>query len=377
MFKMIAFDMDGTIADTIPLCVEAFCRSVSPYVGHELSEQEIVETFGLNEIGMIKALVSENWEAALQDFYCAYMLLHRQITKPFPGILELLTVLKSQNIILALVTGKGEKSCRISLKELGLEHMFDAICYGSEKAPNKKENIEGLLKEYSISRNQFCYVGDAVSDIRACGKVGVTCFSAAWQDSSDIALLEKENPGRVCSRVEQLYQLMGGEDFLYYHEITEEEKEEISTWRYDGQYSIYNLPSYEAMKQKNCGLANPGNHFFSFYQHQCLVGYVNLCPEEERVFFGIGVKPECCGQGYGQKMTVLASILSEALFPGKPMYLDVRTWNWRAIQCYKKVGFVVQGQEFSQTTGAGEGRFYRMVKKADTAIDNTENPILQ
>lgn len=76
MFKMIAFDMDGTIADTIPLCVEAFRRSVSPYVGHELSEQEIVETFGLNEIGMIKVLVSENWEAALQDFYCAYTLLH-------------------------------------------------------------------------------------------------------------------------------------------------------------------------------------------------------------------------------------------------------------------------------------------------------------
>ena len=117
-------------------------------------------------------------------------------------------MLKSQNIILALVTGKGEKSCRIALKELGLEHMFDAICYGSEKTPNKKENIEGLLKEYSISRNQFCYVGDAVSDIRACGKAGVTCFSAAWQDSSDIALLEKENPGRVCSSVENLCQFI-------------------------------------------------------------------------------------------------------------------------------------------------------------------------
>ena len=234
-----------------------------------------------------------------------------------------------------------------------------------------------MLKEYPISRNQFCYVGDAVSDIRACGKAGVTCFSAAWQDSSDIALLEKENPGRVCSSVEKLCQFIMRDNFLHYHEITEEEKEEISRWRYDGEYAIYNLPSYEEMKQQNCGLANPKNHFFSFYEKQCLVGYVNLCPEGKEVFFGIGVKPECCGQGYGQKMTVLASILSEALFPGKPMYLEVRTWNRRAIQCYKKVGFVVQGQEFSQTTGAGEGRFYRMVKKADTAIDNTENPILQ
>ena len=67
MFKMVAFDMDGTIADTIPLCVEAFRKSVSPYAGHELSEQEIVQTFGLNEIGMIKAFVPQKWEVDLQD----------------------------------------------------------------------------------------------------------------------------------------------------------------------------------------------------------------------------------------------------------------------------------------------------------------------
>lgn len=206
MFKMIAFDMDGTIADTISMCVEAFRKSVSPYVGHELSEQEIVQTFGLNEIGMIKALVPQGWEAALQDFYCEYTLLHRKVTKPFPGIWEFLTWLKTQNILLALVTGKGKKSCQISLTELGLEHMFDVICYGSEKAPNKRENIEFLLKKYDVSRDQVCYVGDAVSDIRACREVGITCFSAAWQDSSDVVLLEKENPGRVCSSVENLYQ---------------------------------------------------------------------------------------------------------------------------------------------------------------------------
>ena len=88
------------------------------------------------------------------------------------------------------------------------------------------------------------------SDIRACREAGVTCFSAAWQDSSDIALLEKENPGRVCCNVENLCQFLGRDNFLHYHEITEEEKEEISRWRYDGEYAIYNLPSYEEMKQQ-------------------------------------------------------------------------------------------------------------------------------
>ena len=86
--------------------------------------------------------------------------------------------------------------------------MFDAICYGSEKAPNKRENIDFLLKKYDVSRDQVCYVGDAVSDIKVCQEAGVTCFSAAWQKCSDTALLEKENPGRVCSSVENLCQFL-------------------------------------------------------------------------------------------------------------------------------------------------------------------------
>lgn len=54
MYKLIGFDLDGTLADTIPMCIKAFRNSVSPYTGHILNDEEIVKTFGLNEIGMIK-----------------------------------------------------------------------------------------------------------------------------------------------------------------------------------------------------------------------------------------------------------------------------------------------------------------------------------
>lgn len=208
MMKIIAFDFDGTIADTIPICIKAFCESVSPYTDHELTEKEVVQTFGLNEIGMVKAVIENNWEQALCDFYEKYKVMHHTITEPFPGIRSLLSWLRENKIPTMLITGKGETSCTISLKELNLENTFDEILCGSEKAPNKAENIKYLLDKYSVSQDNFYYIGDTKKDVLACQEAGVTCLSAAWQDSSRNDVLEKENPGLVFYSVSQLHQYL-------------------------------------------------------------------------------------------------------------------------------------------------------------------------
>ena len=51
--KLVTFDLDGTIADTLPLCIKAFRMAVQPYILQTLSEDDIIKTFGLNEEGMI------------------------------------------------------------------------------------------------------------------------------------------------------------------------------------------------------------------------------------------------------------------------------------------------------------------------------------
>jgi len=118
---------------------------------------------------------------------------------------------------------------------------------------------------------------------------------------------------------------------LEYHKMTEEEKYCIARWKYPGEYAIYNSLSYEEQKKRGFGFANPENHLYSFYDRKDLVGFINLNGEDPEVFFGIGVNPDCCGKGYGQQMTRTAWEISQTLFPGKPMYLEVRTWNKRAV----------------------------------------------
>lgn len=150
---------------------------------------------------------------------------------------------------------------------------------------------------------------------------------------------------------------------LEYHKMTEEEKYCIARWKYPGEYAIYNSLSYEEQKKRGFGFANPENHLYSFYDGKELVGFINLNGEDPEVFFGIGVNPDCCGKGYGQQMTRMAWEISQTLFPGKPMYLEVRTWNKRAVRCYEKAGFHVVGEPIKQTTSIGDGMFYHMVRQ--------------
>ena len=67
--KLVAFDLDGTIADTLPLCIKACRMAVQPYLSDILSDDEIIRTFGLNEEGMIRKVVKDGcYEQACETF---------------------------------------------------------------------------------------------------------------------------------------------------------------------------------------------------------------------------------------------------------------------------------------------------------------------
>lgn len=204
MIKMVAFDFDGTIADTIPICIESLKQALSPYAEYKLTSQMVIQTFGLNETGMVKALIKDKWELALEDFYLYYEKMHTSCRTPFPQICELITYLKGKNIIVPLITGKGQKSCTISLQKLDLENCFSDIMVGDETHHNKAESMLALLEKYEIKKNEFYYIGDAPSDIMACREVGVPCLSAAWSECAEIERLNEMNRDFVFYRISDL-----------------------------------------------------------------------------------------------------------------------------------------------------------------------------
>lgn len=151
------------------------------------------------------------------------------------------------------------------------------------------------------------------------------------------------------------------DDMLKIFEWNENFSIQVCGWKYPFPYEIYNLPDCEKMKISGIGFADKGKmkNFKGVVFKNSFIGFFNLINEEDEVFLGIGMAPEFCSLGLGSKVLLLALRESEKLWGRKPIYLEVRDWNIRAIKCYLKAGFEICGKKETKTY-AGEGCFLQM-----------------
>ena len=203
-FRAVLFDLDGTLADTLPLCIRAFREAIEPAAGRAVSDAEIVATFGPSEEGTIRALAPGHYDAALAAYLHHYERLHVDCPDLFAGIGDLLRDLRRHGLRLGLVTGKGAGSTRLSLRRFGLEDAFEIVETGSPLGPRKAEAIGAILAAWHMAPGDAVYVGDAPSDVTAARAAGVAVVSAAWAGSADPDALRALAPDLLASTVDEL-----------------------------------------------------------------------------------------------------------------------------------------------------------------------------
>lgn len=196
--KAVIFDLDGTLANTLPLCIQAFRKSVEPLIKRSISDDEIIATFGPSEEGTIMALAPNHYNKGVSDYLHFYESLHEMCPSPFDGIKEILETLRNNGVHISMVTGKGKHSTDISLKYFGLTHFFEIIETGSPDGARKAAGIQIILNALKdIKSDEVIYVGDASSDIIASRKVGVPVVAAAWAETAEPEKLKELKPDEL------------------------------------------------------------------------------------------------------------------------------------------------------------------------------------
>ncbi len=142
----------------------------------------------------------------------------------------------------------------------------------------------------------------------------------------------------------------------------EKDANEISTWKYDGQYSFYNNDKTEAKKEWASNIHKEENTFVIYNELEELIGNFSFDYDDDgHLMFGVQMKPSFTGKGMGTE--IVQSILSfgKETYKFDKIELLVAKFNKRAIRVYEKLGFV-KTEEFIWNVNGEEKEFIAMKK---------------
>jgi pyrophosphatase PpaX len=190
----ILFDLDGTLANTLPVCVKAYQHTAEHFTGQFHSDDEIISLFGPSDDGILERLMPGRLAEILPYYLNEYEQIHiKECKEPFPGVEKVLDCLQAKAIKVAVVTAKGQQSAAISLRVLGLIKWIDTMETCFPARADKPRSIRKVLDRWRIRPECAAYVGDTPYDINASLEVGLLPIGAAWAQSS--TLLNEAHPG--------------------------------------------------------------------------------------------------------------------------------------------------------------------------------------
>ncbi len=182
--KAVIFDMDGTLGDTLPLCVEAYRQTVGELTGNYPTTQTVMSYFGLSDRGVLSGLLgmgADDPALPIAHFVKIYRELHHVLAPaPFPGAVEALRSLRAHGLRLGLITGKEAFTAEPTLDIFGMQGLFDWRAYGCPYMNIKDASLRAAMAHLSLTPEELVYVGDAPSDISLSHAAGLRIVNAAW-----------------------------------------------------------------------------------------------------------------------------------------------------------------------------------------------------
>lgn len=157
--------------------------------------------------------------------------------------------------------------------------------------------------------------------------------------------------------------------------LNEKDARAVCSWRYEGQYAVYNMGNIEDAVREMLDRRSPHYAvrdergelvgFYAFGSSATVEGNVEpgLYVENNAIFIGLGMRPDLMGKGMGLEFITAELDFAREQFAPDCFRLYVLSFNKRAIRAYEKAGFE-RVWVFMQRNIHGENEFVEMMRKA-------------
>ncbi|MBF1991622.1 HAD-IA family hydrolase [Fischerella thermalis] len=201
--KVVIFDFDGTIADTVDALVSIANRLAKEFgyvqitpeelaLLRNLTSREIINYSGISvfRIPFLVKKIKGELKSKIPEL------------KPIPGMKEALINLKNAGHRLGIITSNSKDNVTEFLRINELDNLFEFI-YSGITIFGKTTIINNLLKQKQLKPEEVIYVGDETRDIEASKKANIKVVAVSWGFNSP-EVLAKQNPNYLIHHPSEL-----------------------------------------------------------------------------------------------------------------------------------------------------------------------------
>ena len=188
MKKLIIFDLDGTILNTLPT-IAYYGNLALRKNGFDTVREELYKSFlGYGRVELIHRMLGyngidndENYENVAKVYDDAYINNTQYLASPYEGICDMLDELKDMGILVAVLSNKPH-----DVTVPTIEGFFpDVFCsvWGKKDGYSAKPNPEAafeICRETGISPEETVFVGDTEVDIQTGKNAGFCTIGVTW-----------------------------------------------------------------------------------------------------------------------------------------------------------------------------------------------------
>lgn len=216
MKKLVIFDLDGTLLNTIGDLAYAANSALNllGYPPHTTEEYKLFAGNGVNKLLERSLPVEARSEEVLlkfkKEFILCYDKHNTDFTAPYPGISKLLQDLQQANIMLAVTSNKYQVATEKTIKYYFENIKFAAVYGARENTPIKPDPtvVYDVLEQTKISdKSKVLYVGDSCVDMQTALNAGIDSCGVTWGFRSRTEL-EQFNPQYLVEKAEDILEIV-------------------------------------------------------------------------------------------------------------------------------------------------------------------------
>ena len=181
-FTTVLFDLDGTLANTIPLIVASYRHALEAHGLPVPEEPELRGWIGRTLVDIFTKRHPDQAESIVAEYTRLNVAHLPTLVETYPGVAELLADLASAGVRIGVATSKRRFSAEATLAAVQLDGLV-RVAAAMEDTPAHKPAPDPLLHALDVfgaDAAGAAYVGDAAVDLLAAAAAGVHGVGVTW-----------------------------------------------------------------------------------------------------------------------------------------------------------------------------------------------------